>query len=299
MVDEELLPIVLTSVVETTRAQGDDPDMSDTKIADNSLVDVFINGNVTGGGYPTVYSVGGGVLTPQDESQTQAWNNKTSKVNIFAVNPAGANANGYIDVREDQGTITGYSASDLLFCNYISNISYGPVQLTFRHALSKIIINLISDDSGGNPNITQASVELLNIQRRANFTPGTAAAPISASTVVSIPETATSTINLGTQSSDSRTIYSFAGIVPPQTIYKQLMHATVTLKDAGQTEGQTFDGLYWQPEESISLQPGRCYTFNLSIIRNQILLREAVITPWDEGEGTSHELLNEERNITE
>ena len=140
------------NVVQTRAAQG----IQSTAFDEGEKIDVFINedGESSSGGYeqPVVYKSGtGGVLTT-DETQYYPQSNG---VNIFAVYPsgvAGTNVNATnvaFAVESDQSEEDAYKASDLMVGapanNPVSKTS-GTVQLTFKHCLSKININISAGD---------------------------------------------------------------------------------------------------------------------------------------------------------
>ena len=291
-------PIRMATSVErlaSTRVDASSSDItaSNTKIPNGQTVDVFVtasNDDSAIGNFPTEYAVSNSNLTVLGHSP-QYWPQKSvGNIKVFGVKPSGVNTLGYFDVKTEQAYDSEYLDSDLLFCNQATYTDRTTsVVLPFRHALSKVIIEV--EGTSSSATVTDVEMDCMNVHTHCVFAKGTATAPITAETKVSVvDDNPVASVYLGKISTQAK--YRFACILPPQTIYKQFVHLVTTLKSGNQ--GKTYQNMYWTPDEPINLVAGYCYTITLSLKQSLLTLKNTTITPWTDSGVT---LLDKQINV--
>lgn len=268
------------NVVQTRAAQG----IQSTAFDNGEKVDVFINENATTPSIeypqPLVYTSGtGGVLTTSDEQYYP----QSNGVNIFAVYPsgvAGTNVNETavaFAVEEDQSEEDAYKASDLMVGapanNPVSKTS-GTVQLTFKHCLSKININISAGDGIDPVDLQDATVTILNTTTGGTFNVQTgevtpngvqaAATPITAGTLEVREDTG---------------VQGISAIVFPQTVSAGSQF--ISIKYGGDQQTPVTELIYTLPQTaSVDFAAGYSYTFNITAKKSGLTLDGSTITDW-------------------
>lgn len=272
------------NVVQTRAAQG----IQSTAFDNGEKVDVFINENATTPSIeypqPLVYTSGtGGVLTTSDEQYYP----QSNGVNIFAVYPsgvAGTNVNATnvaFDVESDQSEEDAYKASDLMVGapanNPVSKTS-GTVQLTFKHCLSKININISAGDGIDPVDLQGATVTILNTTTSGTFNVQTgevtpngvqaAATPITAGTLEVREDTG---------------VQGISAIIVPQTV--SAGRQFISIRYGGDEQTPATELFYTLPHgqtAGVDFAAGYSYTFNITAKKSGLTLDGSTITNWQD-----------------
>ena len=224
-------------------------------------VDVFIHEYVTSGAATTTY--------PQPLAYTTSSGNG---VTICAYYPSDmvdnidAGTTATFTVKDDQSLKENYMASDLMYGvpqngNPVKRTT-DAVGIGFTHLLSKVSVNLTAGD--GNPNLTGATVELLNVLPTTTLTTAEG----------SISEATGAATDITVFTADATTSKGSA-IVPPQTLGAQFVK--VTLADGGELIGKLNDS------STPDLKGGNEYTYNITVNLTALSIT-ASITPWGDGD---------------
>ena len=125
------------SIYQFTRA-------TDTAFEEGDVIGVNIFPGETAWLYNAKFTMENGVLTPD---QDYIWHpDKNIEATVTAIYPATDkqeyNTPESFTVQSDQSTLEGYKKSDLLFAKTASKPTENVVKLEFKHALSKVIINI-------------------------------------------------------------------------------------------------------------------------------------------------------------
>ena len=239
-------------------------------------VDVFIHEHVTSGAatttypQPLVYTTGAsGAMTPSTQPYFPSSGNG---VTICAYYPSDmvdnidAGTTATFTVKDDQSLKENYMASDLMYGvpqngNPVKRTT-DAVGIGFTHLLSKVSVNLTAGD--GNPNLTGATVELLNVLPTTTLTTAEG----------SISEATGAATDITVFTADATTSKGSA-IVPPQTLGAQFVK--VTLADGGELIGKLNDS------STPDLKGGNEYTYNITVNLTALSIT-ATITPWGDGD---------------
>lgn len=261
--------IVLASSLSTTELRSASQDLQRTEFVAGQQIGVFMTEATAS---PTIiygkltYTTGAaGSLTLS--SGTQPYFPSTgNKVNIYGVYPltsadALATPKAFT-VKPDQSLDANYMASDLMYglpqaANPVTRTTQ-PVNLTFKHLLSKININLTSTSVL----LTGAVVKVKNTLPTTTFTPQTGA--ISAASGVATDVTVFTATASNTKGS---------AIIVPQTVAasKQLIEITIS--------GVTY---YYTLPASYLFESGKVYTYNISVGESGLIVTSQ-ITNWING----------------
>ncbi len=268
------------NVIQTRAAQG----IQSTAFDEGEKIDVFINedGESSSGGYeqPVVYKSGtGGVLTT-DETQYYPQSNG---VNIFAVYPsgvAGTNVNATnvaFAVESDQSEEDAYKASDLMVGAPANNPVYktsGTVQLTFKHCLSKININISAGDGIDPVDLQGATVTILNTTTGGTFIVKTGAVTANGAQAAATPITA------GTlEVREDTGVQGISAIVFPQTVSAGSQF--ISIKYGGDQQTPATELIYTLPQAAdVDFAAGYSYTFNITAKKSGLTLDGSNITNW-------------------
>ena len=270
------------NVVQTRAAQG----IQSTAFDNGEKVDVFINENATTPSIeypqPLVYTSGtGGVLTTSDEQYYP----QSNGVNIFAVYPsgvAGTNVNATnvaFDVESDQSEEDAYKASDLMVGapanNPVSKTS-GTVQLTFKHCLSKININISAGDGITETDLQGATVTILNTTTGGTFNVQTGVVTANGAQAAATPITA------GTlEVREDTGVQGISAIIIPQTFLAG--RRFISIKYGGDQQTPATELFYTLPHgqaASVDFAAGYSYTFNITAKKSGLTLDGTTITDW-------------------
>lgn len=168
-------------------------------------------------------------------------------------------------VQTDQSTDANYKASDLMYATPISGQAHtqNAVGLDFKHALSKIIVNLTPGSYFSAQDVAACTVTL-SADTEATISSG----------VVSASSTP-GTITMGTGS-------GLAAIIAPQTIPASQNYITISYSTVSAS---------FQLSSSQTLDAGKVYTYNLTVDNSSgittITLQSTTITDWVDGGTTS------------
>lgn len=270
------------NVVQTRAAQG----IQSTAFDNGEKVDVFINENATTPSIeypqPLVYTSGtGGVLTTSDEQYYP----QSNGVNIFAVYPsgvAGTNVNATnvaFDVESDQSEEDAYKASDLMVGapanNPVSKTS-GTVQLTFKHCLSKININISAGDGIDPVDLQDATVTILNTTTGGTFNVQTGAV-----TANGVQAAATPIIAGTLEVREDTGVQGISAIIVPQTV--SAGRQFISIRYGGDQQTPATELFYTLPQAaSVDFAAGYSYTFNITAKKSGLTLDGSTITDWQD-----------------
>lgn len=270
------------NVVQTRAAQG----IQSTAFDNGEKVDVFINENATTPSIeypqPLVYTSGtGGVLTTSDEQYYP----QSNGVNIFAVYPsgvAGTNVNAtnvVFAVESDQREEDAYKASDLMVGapanNPVSKTS-GTVQLTFKHCLSKININISAGDGIDPVDLQDATVTILNTTTGGTFNVQTGAV-----TANGVQAAATPIIAGTLEVREDTGVQGISAIIVPQTV--SAGRQFISIRYGGDQQTPATELFYTLPQAaSVDFAAGYSYTFNITAKKSGLTLDGSTITDWQD-----------------
>jgi len=188
-------------------------------------------------------------------------------IDICAYYPASVSSSTIsFTVKSNQSDESDYRDSDLMYADKLEDKAKGTTHnLTFNHALSKIIVNIQAGTGVTTDDITTwvTAVNIKNTKHTAGFT-------ITDGAVGTIGESGETTdINItGTKTSNE-------GIIVPQTVA------------AGEFITVTYKGNDYKYELTASkkFEPGHKYTYTLTLRASGIELKSLEINDWDEGAG--------------
>ena len=270
------------NVVQTRAAQG----IQSTAFDEGEKIDVFINENATTPSIeypqPLVYTSGtGGVLTTSDEQYYP----QSNGVNIFAVYPsgvAGTNVNATnvaFAVESDQSEEDAYKASDLMVGapanNPVSKTS-GTVQLTFKHCLSKININISAGDGITETDLQGATVTILNTTTGGTFNVQTGEVTANGAQAAATPITA------GTlEVREDTGVQGISAIIVPQTV--SAGRQFISIRYGGDQQTPATELFYTLPQAAdVDFAAGYSYTFNITAKKSGLTLDGTTITDWQD-----------------
>lgn len=245
-----------------TRAASD---IQGAAFDEGERIDVYLSENTTGTpsttyAQPLVYTTeADGAMNVPAASQPY-YPTSGNKVNIYAVYPSGAGDT--FAVATDQSTEESYKASDLMYAKASSGRTHNAVPLNFSHLLSKVTVELVS--GVGEPDITGAIVELLNVLPEASFTANSDSCAVGAAS-----GTATD-ITVMTTSADT---LKGSAIVIPQTL-SETRFIKVTLVQGGELFGSINNAA-----AGPTLKAGNEYIYTITVNLTGLVLK-ADISPW-------------------
>ncbi|MBR5592880.1 MAG: fimbrillin family protein [Bacteroidaceae bacterium] len=147
-------------------------------------------------------------------------------------------------VKKDQRTHSGYTESDLMTASAIGNKN-GTVDLTFSHRLSKVVINIFSDNMpAGEQELTVKDVRYIadvNLLNNTCYADNDSLCNIIAS---------------------SNGTNSFKVLLPPQAISQDTVFAEIRIGD------KVYE---WTADKNVTLNPGVEYTYNINIDEANLL----------------------------
>ena len=228
----------------------------DTELIDGQRVDAYIK--VTGGNWldngtkPLQYRVDGnsGNLEPVSSSEPARYYpvDLPYKISIYAVHPSYTSDDSF-SVATDQTDEDNYAVSDLC---YSKTADYGRQSgrqtLTFKHVLSKIVVNLTT-----NRGATLPSTIKLQAKKTTTMT-----YPTGSGDDCSVPAEATgdvATFTMGLTSDG--TTSSGAIVIPPQTVSAGTSFISFTVDGIGP--------MYYPLPASTTFESGKRYTYNIKV----------------------------------
>lgn len=278
---EEAMPILLTANVAqgTTRA---DTDIQNEQFIANSKMKVYVEDNKENGVATTKYAENGyvfvadgnGGLYPETGSYPY-YPTSTNTVSLTGYYPYMTSkqvtkTTTEFSVETDQRDENGYIKSDLMFSNNITaqGKSSSPVQMTFNHLMSKIIVKLKaykapdSQESQESLNgiLTGSIVTLVNAARTVAFNPTTG--------IVDNPT------DIGDVKVTDNGYYESAAIIAPQTIAAQTLFVRIKMKAGG-------DVMDFRLPQEIDFLPGMAYKFTITVRQDAIVVGSYTIEDWE------------------
>lgn len=325
--DPDVINIVAASSKPVTKAAVTGNDLQDTQFATGEKINVYLEEN---GGSTTTYSMlryevsstpngAGKQLELVNTSPTQTaphYPISGNGIDAYAFYPAlGTSDSDYdvtknlhsFSVAEDQSTIGGYRKSDLMFgtnnwdtrnsgapiTSFAGTKKPNPVNLYFKHLLSKIIVKLKPGEGMSDATLKGATIKLKNTSIKANITkienPGgiTFSADNSGSEIKDI----TLTDNYaGSESSFSSSTYSgCAGIIIPQDITvpsptdTQTPFIEIILSPSNAkyvyniADSDTNSG-----DDKMTFASGNQYTYTITLSAGNVIVVSTQIAPWQD-----------------
>lgn len=277
----------------TTRAASN---IQGTQFDAGEKIGIFLKEHLTTGqtkvatySNPTEGTVNSTTQTKIDLGSTQYFPSNGRGVDCLAIYPMkigltniDKNTNSF-SVEEDQSTDAKYKASDLMYA-YKENTAKGnPIELTFKHLLSKIIVEVVADGSVSNSVLSDVYVDLLNTNKTIDITvddidQGTLS---SAKSVTVVGNTsASTTINLGQPSySSGNKTGEVAAIIVPQTINSSTKFIKVRLNNTGGA-GSDYATYTYTPTADQTFDGTKSYKYTITIKAGSISVSNVTITDW-------------------
>lgn len=169
-------------------------------------------------------------------------------VKVCAVYPESALTTTQFSVADDQSLSSGYLASDLMFATAETERTSDPVYLSFKHQLSKLVVNLIPADD--EVDLSKSVITVKGVRK----------------SIVSTPETAT----LGSVSGVAGDIKATsdgskpcAVILPPQKKSGQLLEIALIAGDVLKVTLKS--------NEALTMEGGKVYTINVPVTVDRTL----------------------------
>ena len=171
-------------------------------------------------------------------------------------------------VQNDQQTKSQHMSSDFLWAKVSDLSPTKSVQLIFKHQLSRVQINLRSDDNTITESLGNARVSLTNTipQGRVDLSDGKVSVNTSSS-AVEIKPFKWSNVAEGYTS-------TFMGIIIPQTIEANTRFIGLQLNSVN---------YYYRPTTSLTFESGKSYIFNINVSEGGISVVTDVINEWIDG----------------
>lgn len=261
-------------------------DIHSSQFDSGETIDVYIAENtIAGQTATTTYGTNGKVSYTANGSgdlsttNTQYYPTSGNGVNIYAIYPSGTVTGATFSVQTDQSDDTKYKASDLMYgvpaSNPVNRTS-SPVNIGFKHLLSKITITLKAGD--GITSLDGAKVEILNVLPSTTLT-----ASATGGSVSSASGTATD-ITVFTSSTSST---SGSCIVPPQTLNQTNSENVrrfikVTLKDGGELYSGEIKDSGSNVQNDITMTGGYEYKYDITANNTALSITSSIVA-WATG----------------
>ena len=263
----------INSGEDVTRASSAD-DLQNTQFVANEqiFVEAYETGESTAYKTGTYTTGASGALTADAPGMYYPANN--GAIDICAYYPKTISSTSTeFTVGNDQQTAAGYRASDLMYAtkltNQASTTSETPVDLTFNHALAKIIVNITLDQSITSQSITQPTITAVKIKNTVReATLSISGGDITASKkTTGEPAPSASDINI-TGTVSSVVGHSNMGIIVPQQVA------------AGNFIEVTYDNRTYTYElpNATTFQKGKVYTYAFTLTARALRLDVSQIT---------------------
>lgn len=256
-----------------TRASLSDADIQNTQfVADRSIyVEAYKTGVATTYTTGTYTTGANGAMTGSLKYPADGTN-----IDIMAYHPAQNGENNVTSsltsfvVGTDQTSVINYQDSDLMYATKLTNKAKGTThELTFTHALARIVVNLTADASIDDASLTHLTCVTINgTKTTATITSGVWQSE--AGSVADINITGT-------------TKASHSGIIVPQTVAAETTFITITYNGNALT--------YKIPAGGKTFAAGYSYTYNLTIKMSGISLTSTEIGTWSNGGTVSDDVI--------
>ena len=327
--DPDVINIVAASSKPVTKAAVTGNDLQDTQFANGEKINVYLEEN---GGNTTTYSMlrykvssngpsGGGSGKVLDLNMTDAPSQTAphypisgNGIDAYALYPAlGTSASGYditsstntFSVAEDQKNIADYRKSDLMFGtnNWDTNTGQAitgfegtkkpkPVNLYFKHLLSKIIVKLKPGAGLTAENLKGATVKLYNAYPKANITVAKSGITVNVDNSSTIPNNGyilTDSYASAESSFNPDTYSGCAGIIIPQDIPvptsdPQTKFIEITLASTYGSAKYVYNIADKDTDTSdnkMTFAPGNQYTYTLTLSAGNVVVVSTQIKNWN------------------
>ena len=278
----EVINLTASMATETTRAKQDATENQDEQFESGQsiFVEAYKTGTTTSytnstGNYTTGSSgaMEGSILYPYTDGVV-------SNVDVRAYYPTTNNSNNVTSsltsftVSTDQTDKAKYQANDLMYAS-ATNLAKGSTHnLTFYHALTKIIVNLVADGTIDDASLTKVTAVKINSTKPT----------ITIANGVTTDNTASGTAaDIDITGSDKA---NYAGIIVPQTVAAGSDFITVTYN------GQTLVyKIPTTPDTGKNFEKGTKYTYTLTLKASSISLKSLKIENWGTGEGDTKDMI--------
>ncbi len=206
-------------------------------------------------------------------------------------------------VKDDQSDNNNYKASDLMFA-YKSNTKNSdkkPIELTFGHLLSKIIVEVCVENGGSVDKgvLKDVCVDLKSVNKTIDITVSDMSQTVGSTTPTTAGSVAlTSTVSNetiikmgkpGVSSSDDKKTNEVAAIIVPQTIADTKPFIQVRLND-GTSDYATYT-YNVSNSSGLTFATGKSYKYTITLKAGSISVQSVQITPWTSetgGNGTAN-----------
>lgn len=205
------------------------------------------------------------------------------------------NGTNTFSVKDDQSDKDNYKASDLMFA-YKSNTKNSdkkPIELTFSHLLSKIIVEVCVEDGGSvDKNVLKdVYVDLKSVNKTIDITVSDMSQVVGSTTATtdgsvtigsSVSDETTITMgNPGVSSSDDKKTNEVAAIIVPQTIADTKPFIQVRLND-GSSDYATYT-YNVSNASGLTFATKTSYKYTITLKAGSISVQSVQITPWTPG----------------
>ncbi len=235
---------------------------TDLQFENGDAIGVYASyaGSTTIGDYArnVMYNFSDNIFTTRS---TLKYPNSGEDLQFHAIYPYNANNDTipefYFAVNTDQREHSSYTQSDLMTASAVGEKSE-TVNLTFNHRLSKVIINITSENlPAGEPTLTFKNVKYV------------ADVNLNSNTYYAYNN------EIGNVIASSNGTNSFKAILPPQTIARESLFAEITIGD------NVFE---WVVDRDMIFNSGVEYTYNVEIDTRNNIVFTTQINPWGEPE---------------
>ena len=273
---------VTSSLTKAESTGGTNESTTNDNFKDNEIIYVWADKNGTNDGYIKAWE-----LTAKDNNgnftgDSKAWPYDGSNLDFKAIhgnfgstvtkNTTGQDAEITHSVKTTQSEETHVRTSDLLFASQSNSPTGKPVELSFGHKLSKIVVKLVPsepDNTGSGiseTDLDNATVNIIGVKPDVKFNISAMAATTNGDAI---------DISLGSGGTNVR---EYECIVPPQEKVKGDEFIRITLKDEGRTDKRKFH--YVIPTGGLKLEEGNKYIYTLTV-KNYITAIPGVVEPWN------------------
>lgn len=276
-------PIVITANISDmqTRSSADAATLQNTDFANGAKINVYLLGNEISGNHPGVPDDPGYLVYTKGES---GWTTDTPQlywtndaIEAYAIYPErhdDLEDNDHIltldatwfNVQQWQNNDINYRMSDLMFARGYFYDQHSPINLTFKHLLSKITVkveaNGVIADSELENQLYQ--IQLNNITRsvqiRSNYSS------------VSASGTPNQWVRI-VDDYEYKKQYGASGIIPPQQLTAGTQFIQISINDQ----------IYYRytvPEDGLNFEGGKEYIFTLKLQKSGLQLGNLTVTDW-------------------
>lgn len=320
--DPDVINIVAASSKPVTKAAVTGNDLQDTQFADNELINVYLEENVPSGGgsATTTYTMlrykvtntnnnGGKQLALNTDYTQDAPHYPISGngIDAYAFYPAlGTGTSdydvikglGFFSVAENQSDIADYRKSDLMFGtnnptggSFAGTKKPNPVNLYFKHLLSKIIVKLKPGSGLTADKLKGATVKLYNAYPKATINPSKTGITVSVDNTPIPPNSGyiLTTDYASTESTlDPDTYEGCAGIIIPQSI--SVPSSPTVTKFIEITLASTYGSAKYvyniadgdgTSDGTMTFAPGNQYTYTITLSAGDVVVVSTEINNWN------------------